>query len=207
MEQVHKNIYNTYLRVVAEAQGRGFRYRKNFDNLDQKIVVCLERLGDFFTRYEHINIDMFFEAPYKVWTDRDFFPLEYYTKRAALTCYRNYKKQIILSDPDTKVQLERVVSSIKFVWKYCKDAKISVDNYITHKKGNYIFLEHLKNDQVSIYFLFAFEDFRDVFSSVDTELKKFLFGDTYATWDNMHRKYNFSKKCRILAKKGLQKIK
>jgi len=207
MEHAHKNIYNTYLRVIGEAQGRGFKYKKNFDDVKPEIENALTKLGLFFGRYPHIDIDMFMIAPYKLWVDQKFFPLEFYTKRKALNCYINYKKQIVLSDPDTTVQLERVISSLKFVYRYCKNKQIAVSDYIRHKEGNYIFLEHLKHDQVSIYFLFAYDDFRDIFSSIDTELKKALFGDLYATWDNMHRKYNFSKKCRVLAKKGLQKIK
>jgi hypothetical protein len=207
MERLHKQIYNTYLRAVGEAQGRPYRCRKNFDDLEVGVEGNLLTLGIFFQRYPHINLDLFIEAPYKLWSDRDFFPLDFYTKRKALSCYMQHKKQIILSDPDTAIQLTRVVESLKFIYRYCKEKEIKVDGYITHKDGNYAFLEHLKNDNVSIYALFAFVDFRDVFLSVDKELKRFLFGDLYTSWDNMHRKYDFSKKCKTLSKKGLEKIK
>lgn len=207
MEQEEKEIYNIYLRVLAEAQDRPFRYRRNFDKFEDKKANELSRLNVFFNRFPHINKQRFLEAPYKLWGGDEYYPLSFYNKRKALKTYITYKKKLINLPPDDPYHLRWVIDSFKFIKRYCVKENISADEYLDHKDGNYVFLKHLKDESVDIYALFEFDDFKQKLkNNVDSELKKILFGDTFTNYDIMHRKYLHSKKCRNISKKCLQKL-
>jgi len=67
-----KYIYNTYLRIYRTQQNKPFRYRKNFtDFTEHELYVFVKRLGNFFKKFKHINIDLFFKAPYELYPDDD----------------------------------------------------------------------------------------------------------------------------------------
>lgn len=205
--QGEKEIYNIYLRVLAEAQDRPFRYRKNFDNLEDEKANDLIRLNLFFERFPHINKKRFIEAPYKLWGDDEYYPLKFYNKRKALKAYVTYKKKLINLPPDDPHHLKWVIDSFKFIKRFCFEKNINPNNYLDYKDGNYAFLKHLKEESVDIYALFAYEGFKNKLkNNVDSELKRILLGDTFTHYDVMYRKYLFSKKCKIIAKKCLQKI-
>jgi hypothetical protein len=200
-----KYIYNTFLKVRAEIEGRPYRHRKDFKKF--KDIHFLEKLGRLFSSYPHINKEHFFRAPYKVWNDVSFFNLEFYTKRKALKCYVEYKKYLLTLSPDDSHHLKAVIDSFYFIKSFCIKENISPKNYLEHKDGIFSFLTHLKEDRVSIYALFTWDNFRSVFKNeVDSELKNMLYGDMYLEYDILYRKYINSKKCRELSKKCLQKI-
>jgi hypothetical protein len=207
MEEFEKVIYNTYLKVIAAKQQRAFSYRKNFDDLGVEKRGDLIKLSNFLKRYPHIQVEKFLESPYKLFEDTKFFPLKFYTKRRALSAYITYKKQLINLPPDNEYQINTVVTSLKFILKFCIAEKIKVVDYIEHIDGINSCLTHLKEDNVSIYTLFGFDNFKSILYNTDSELKTLLFGSNYIDYDIMHRKYIHSKKCRELVEKGLKKIK
>ena len=202
-----KKIYNAYLKSLGIAGDRPYKYRKNFDKFDQEDKGTLIKLETFFRRYDHIDIDMFFIAPYKLWSDVTYYPLEFFSKRKALTCYLNYKKYLLTLSPDDEYHIVNVVKGFYFIKDFCLDNSISINNYLEHKDGIYSFLNHLQRGDISIYNIFVFENFKSIFrDKVDKELKEVLFGSLYKDYDILYRKYVHSNKCSEISKKCLKKI-
>lgn len=202
----HKKIYNVYLRVCAESRNRPYRNRKDFKKFEHTKDIL--KIGELFKKYPHIDIDKYFEAPYKIWETKETYTIDFYSKRKALTCYINYKKKLIALHPDDTYNLNKLISGFYFIKDFCLKNKLSLEDYIDHKDGIYSFLTHLKEDRVSIYNLFSFNKFKSKFrDDVDTELKQTLFSDLYMDYDMMHRRFITSKKCHLLSKKCLKKLK
>jgi hypothetical protein len=205
LSDFHKKIYNVYLKTRATQQNRPYRYRKNFKNF--KYTKDVLKIGSLFSNYPHIDVDKYFEAPYKVWDTKEIYNIDFYSKRKALNCYVNYKKMLLSLHPDDPYHLNKLISGFYFIKEFCLTHKLELDEYIDHKDGIYSFLSHLKNDNVSIYNLFSLDGFKNKFrDDVDGELKNTLFSDLYIDYDMMYRRFINSKKCRILSKKCLKKL-
>ena len=95
MTHLDKSIYNTYLRVSRTKQNKPFRYRKNFDKFDDDpSFVFVKKLSLFFTKFPHIKLNDFFEAPYNVYLDNSpYYDLKYYTTPKAVKVYGLYMKK------------------------------------------------------------------------------------------------------------------
>ena len=64
-----KNIYNKYLAVTRSSQGKPFKLRKQFDDLDDHKTACLKKLSLFFNKFKHVDMDDFFSAPWRIYND------------------------------------------------------------------------------------------------------------------------------------------
>jgi hypothetical protein len=207
MTNFQKLIYNFYQSAYCNHNGKFYKFRQDFDDIDQSVQLKLEKLEKFFTKYDTINPKYYFQSPYKIWGDKHY-DWDFFLSRKALQVYSLFKYKLVHSGPDSQYNLEQVIESLKFLKGFCKDNNISINNYINSKSGaNYDFLTHLSNGKISIYILFYFDDFRMIFSDIMGDDKNFIFGDLYSDWDIMYRKYMNSEKCKKLVQKGVDKIK
>ena len=91
MTFLEKDIYNTYIRVSRSKQNLPYKYRKNFDNFaDTSNYVYVKKLGKFFTKFSHINVSDFFDAPYEIYPDNDSYDLRFYITPKAVKIYSSY---------------------------------------------------------------------------------------------------------------------
>ena len=126
MTDFEKHIYNTYLRVSRQTLNKPFRYRKDFTELEgTEAAIQLNKLAALFTKYKHIKIDLFFEAPYKLYTGSTFY-LDYYITQKAIKVYSLVISKLKMEDPDTDSQLRFVVESDKFIKTFCQEKGIKV---------------------------------------------------------------------------------
>lgn len=208
MTDKQKEIYNVYLKVLAEANKRPFKYRKDFTTIKDEIKDNLIKLDIFFERFDNIDIERFIKAPYKIWNDKNFYPIEFYNKRRALKAYSTYKKILLNLEPDDPENLELLLNGFKFIKSFCKRENIKIEDYITYKQGNYIFLEHLKDLKIVMYNLFCFDGFKQIYvNGVDGTDKNLLFKDTFSNFEFLYRKYQHSNKCKTASKKCLEILK
>lgn len=202
-----KEIYNVFLRVVAEVADRPFKHRKNFSTLKNDVCLSLAKLEGFFEKYPHIDVYEYLMAPYKVWDDVKFQPLDFYIKRKSLIVYQTYKKSLVDLEPDSDYHMGKLVESFKFIFDFCKNNNIKPDDYIHVKNGVNVCLTHLKEGRVSLYSLFVFKGFKRLFVDLDRETKKLLFGNYYSDIEYKYRKYLASSKFRKSTEKALHGIK
>lgn len=81
-----ERIYNDYLKALGSIKGRGYKQRKNFDTLDDKVSMVLYRLEVFFNQYPNINPYEFFLAALK-YKSTDYLPIDTYIKHGAIIAY------------------------------------------------------------------------------------------------------------------------
>jgi len=209
LTEYDKLIYNTHLRVARTAKNQPFKYRKDFDGVDDRVKFLLKKISMFLRKFPHIDINEFIQAPYKLYPDETHFDLEFYTTLKATKAYTLYQSKKMFLDPDSQEQLENIKSCLIFISTFCKDNDIKVEDYINHRQNNqFSFLLHLKEHRVNVYCLLGFESFDQNLKSVDNDLLSFIIGDDLINHLPVFRtKYFNSSKARKFVDLGIQKIK
>jgi len=88
-----KRIYNTYLKVSRGSNNLPFKYRKDFEKLDEKAFVAIKKVSSFLRKFPHIKMEEYFKAPYALYPDEKHFPLDYYFTLKATKAYTLYNKK------------------------------------------------------------------------------------------------------------------
>ena len=156
------------------------------------------------------NFDMndFFAAPWKIYSDQPNIDLSFYVSQRALKVYTLYKQRKATTKPDAEEQLYDMKRSMQYILKFCNKNKIGIDQYIEHKTNNiYTFVDHLRQHQVNIYVLFGFENFESNLRKCDWEHVKFMLGDMVDHLDNFRTNYLTSSRAKNFVQLGINKIK
>ena len=91
MTELEKRVYNCWLATTRKNTGKPFRLRKNWDKFeDRPEYASVKKLAKLFMRYDNINIDEWFEAPYIIYTDKVQYDLKQYTLMKQFQTYRLY---------------------------------------------------------------------------------------------------------------------
>lgn len=199
------DIYNSFIKAYRTANSAPFRYRKTYETLPQEVKNKVERIKLFFDSYE-INVDDFFEAPYFLYNDTKYFAFDYYLSRKAVKSYSDFEKEILMMGPDHIRNLVKIKNSALFLKKFLKTEGICFAEYLNNKKEKVpSFVTHLKNRNVSIYFLMGLEGFEKAFFAFDSNLLKFIIPDIYENYELYNKKFLTSQNARILVKSILNK--
>tara|TARA_E500000318_G_scaffold34720_1_gene33966 strand:+ start:1164 stop:1787 length:624 start_codon:yes stop_codon:yes gene_type:complete len=195
MNDFEKAIYNYFLEVSKKVNNKPVKYRQNFDNFPDENYIIVNKLSRFFKKFEHIHIKDFFEAPYFVYNE-NYFDLKFYLTPKAIKAYTLYNDNYLLNNPDNEKTLKKLQESIKFIYNYCKDKNISINNYINHCDEQYnVFLKHVKNRNINIFILFSFKDFEKTISNVDSEVKN-MYSSNFNRLNYIRTKYYSSGKAK-----------
>lgn len=203
-----KRIYNTYLKVSRGSNNLPFKYRKDFEKLDEKTFVAIKKVSSFLRKFPHIKMEEYFKAPYALYPDEKHFPLDYYFTLKATKAYTLYNKKQTLQDPDSTEQLNNIKTSLVFIYNFCKQNNILVPQYIDHKTNNeYSFILHLREHNICLYTLFGYSDFEKRIKSRDAEVVRFIIGEEIYNNISMFRTklYNSSKAMKLV-ELGFKKI-
>lgn len=203
-----EEIYNTYLRISRSKKNLPYRLRKDFDNIkDEEIYPSLLKLENFFKRNQYVNLNDFFEAPYFLYEDENYFNLDFYLSQKAIKAYNIFQRKKNYLDPDSDIQLKSVSDGNLFIYKFCKSNKIKLSDYLKHKTNsmNTVFL-HLKEKNISIYNCLALPNFQNCMNGQNYELLEFMLGDIISRISNFRTKFYSSTKCKKISIDGLKII-
>ena len=202
------DIYNSFIRAYRQSNNAPYRARKNYDSLPQDIKNKVERIQIFFNSNPHLIVDEFFQAPYFLYNDTKYFAFDYYLSRKAVRDYTDYQKQLLMLGPDDPRNLIKIKNSAVFVKKFIKEEGLKFSEYLNHHKEKIpSFITHLKNRNMSIYFLLGVEGFEPCFYAFDSNLAKFIVPDIYENFELYNKKFLTSKHARLFVKNILsQKI-
>lgn len=204
MTEFEKDIYNTHLKISRTVKDKPYKKRLNFDDLEEEKKIIVQKLARFLGQYPSINIENYFKAPHKVYPDDSHYPLDFYITSKAKKCYSTYMKSLELSDPDTSENLKKLQENLAFVYKYCSEHDISLEEYQDYTPENLpVFIDHLKNHHISFYTLHALT-FTKI--SVESNILDFIFGDFYITFQKTRNKFYASKKMKEFSKQAIIKI-
>lgn len=197
MTEFEQLIYNLHLKVSRTVQNKPYRFRNNFDNVTEDKQMFCKKLSNFFSRHKHINIETFFRAPYEIYDDKPNLDLKFYTSLKASKLYFDYIKSKNKHDVNSKETKEFYKNTALFVTKFCIENKIRFEDYILYKVNAHdrmnAFFTHLKNGDVSIYFLLNTEHFEKEFKKQDKEIIDFMLKDIISTLGE-HRMKFYNKK-------------
>jgi len=156
-------------------------------------------------KHPEINLDTFFEAPYKLYPDVEYFDLEYFSSMRAIKAYTTYKKLIFIQDPDS--QIKSVEESLRFIAKFCLEQKIHLRQYSTHRTTDtFTWMAHYKQNKINPYCMM---EFPDVFSSVQTlaeDVRRFYVDEFVEQFAKLKLQYNNSRKLKPFLKNALHVI-
>ena len=211
ISSLEKNIYNTYLRISRSRQNRPFRYRKNFNGFENDTnYVYVKRLQAFFCKFRHINIEDFFQSPYYVYPDPEpFYDLKFYTSPRAIKVFGSYVKMKDNEDPDTDSQINRVKDSLLYIFTFCRDNSLDLDQYLDHATNDIqTFILHLRDRNTSVYCLFGFPGLENKLHTCPSDLLSFTVGDDFINkLANFKTRYYNSIKLKPVVEQGILNIK
>ena len=210
ISEKEKYIYNTYLRVHRSKQNKPFKYRRDFSKFDEtEHFVYIKRLGNFFNKFNHINIDKFFGAPYGLYPDDNtIYDLRFYASPRAIKVYSLYLKSLDQADPDSEHHIQYVKDSLLYIYKYCLNKKINVNDYINEKSGDIpTFVLHLRDRYISIYSVIGIEPFDLIMHRIPNDRLNFTVGENFISQlDNFRTQYKMSTKLKTITEKGIKQI-
>ncbi len=205
-----KRVYNDYLASCRSFKRKPFKIRKDFNKFEKndyyrKYVY----LAKWFKLHPEINRQLYFEATLYFNSDLDIVPIADYCKPKALKNYFQYLKMLETLDLDNIKSLTICKEGFVFISKFCKEQGINVSEYITFREDptfNYTFLKHIKNNNISVYQIFAFDDAYAILKTLyrDMELWNFYIGSNTPLF--YLQRYNNSVKYKQLAKQAILKI-
>ena len=204
MTEFEKLIYNKHLAETRSNQGKPFKLRQNFDNVDESTKLYLTKLANFYNKQKNININKFFKAPFAIYKDKPHLGLDFYLSMKAVKLYREYINSINRQSPDSDDAKMSFKLSMEFVIKFCKEKKIKFSDYVNYREENSMnsFFEHLKHGKITLLFLFMYPSFESQLKTVDVEIRQHILGDTFNDIAKMRVKfYNCSEQTKSIFKK------
>ena len=94
MTELEKRVYNTWLATTRSKCGNPFKLRKSWDGFDGRPeYLHVKKLAKLFMRYDNIDINEWFEAPYDIFPDKVQYDLKTYTLMKQYTTFRLYKQK------------------------------------------------------------------------------------------------------------------
>ena len=214
LDKTQEDLYNLYLSTYRKLQDKPYTLRKNFEDFQKEHpedYVSILKLHKLFDTYAHINKKLFLEAPYKLYPDKEFFDLKFYTTMAAMKCYNLYIKQISEQSPDNPSQLQFIKESLLFIRDFCVENKITLDQYLHYKKIlTMSWAVHIIEYKISFYVIMGFEYYgksvTNALYDMPVDEQELLVGDLIRDFDIYKKNLKDSKIAKELIHKGIATI-
>lgn len=201
-----KIIYNSFLYTQRTSQNKPFRPRQNFDKVSGTEEASLKKLFLLLSKYNHINYNDYFIAPYKIYGKDNYFDLAFYNTTRALKCYTMYMKDKELSDPDNVESIKTAKECIKFIHKYCTQNNITLSQYKNTIEGTIpVSLQHLREHKINFYTLHSL-NIETKLKQIDNQLLDFIVKDYYQISNTTRTKLAASRILKEKIKNGLKII-
>lgn len=199
-----KEIYNFYLKALAEKSKRPYKRRTNFDKIDSAQEAAIAKLEYFFERYPNIYPLNFFRASFES-TPENYLPLEHFNKYKATVKYTEWynKKNNTVADSEESVQ--SFIEGVIFICKFCEANNLHVKEYRTAVNEMSVpwFLMHLQSKAISFYHLHALNI--DI-NQVPSEYKNIVIPGFDEKFYSTKRSYNTSVRLKNVGEKLRKKV-
>jgi hypothetical protein len=150
---------------------------------------------DFFSKYQDIDKDEYLKGipPFLINSIEEGLPF-----------YIAHMKAMELKDPDDDTSMERLKKSFKFIYNFCKEKKIDLNQYSVYTDAALPqWIEHLRTRKITFYSLHAL-----TFSKPDVEsdLLEFVIPKFYLTFQKTRNKFYGSNKMKPFCKKAIEQL-
>jgi hypothetical protein len=198
-----QNIYNAYLKTTR--RNKGFTPRRNFNELDSEKYVLIKKVSKTI-RSKKIDVDLFFKAPYELYSEK-YVPLKFYSTFNAVSTYRKYVEELELTNADHPFNVTRLRESMKYIYQQCADNNIkSCKEYLDLQKGIYPnYIIDLKQGNISLYSLIAL-DLCENKIQLEKNIVEFAYKSFYNMLSSLRTRFTFSTKIKPLSIKLIKTI-
>lgn len=202
LSELEKCLYNKHLAVSRSERNKPFKIKRDFSDISNtEKFKFIKRISVLFKKHPEIDFDTFFQAPYRLYPDVEYFGLEYFSSMRAIKAYTTYKKTIFLKDPDS--QLEEVKQSLHFVTKFCLENNLQLHAYPFHRTADmFTWMTHYKQNKVNIYTMMEFPNVLSSVQSLAEEVQKFFVGEFVEQFRSLYVAYNKSSKLKPYLRKA-----
>ena len=105
--------------------------------------------------------------------------------------------------PDSPDQIKFTTDSIYYIYDFCKENNIKLQDYLSHQTGNInSFLLHVKENRINMYSLFGFKNLDKIITSADAEIVDFMMPNFHSRLDSFRTKYYNSEKMKDVLSEG-----
>lgn len=203
LTELEKHLFNKHLAVSRSERNKPFKLKKNFEDVvGTDKHKFLKRISVLFIKHPEINPDLFFKAPYKLYSDVQYFGLDYFSTMRAIKAYTTYKKQVFLQDPDS--QIEQVRDSLQFIARFCIENNIYFHQYPHHRNADlFTWMQHYKQNKINVY---SVMEFPNIFSSVKSlaeDIQKIFVSEFVEQFQTLYTSYNKSQNLKPYVQKAI----
>ena len=180
----HEMIYNDYLKALAKANNRPYKFRKDFSNLGDDVKNTLYRLDLFFQTYKHIIPYNFFIALLE-YKGLKFARLDDYLMHSAVIAYSKWNKVKYENFVEDEKTVDDFMQGLKFIYDYCNEENINLKKYRTkvNSLGVHQMLIHLNEQRISYYHLHA----------LNMQVEDFDSDYLHITFNNFNEMFNLTR--------------
>ena len=201
-----KLIYNSFLIASRTAKNKPFKLRQDFSKIEPTTELLLKKLSLFFTENSNITPTDFFIAPYKCYGSDNYFDLQFFITRKAIKCYSIYCKQRETQKPDNEEAIEYAKKCCSFIYKFCKEHKLTLSEYKTMINGSTpIVLQHLRDHKINFYAIHGLNNDR-ILNQVEPELLDFYIKDFHKLMNETRIIFQQSTRLKLVVREALKII-
>lgn len=210
VSKLGQSIYNAYLKSLANAKDEPYVEGSFEDALSHK--EQLEQLSDFFMSHSHINVNMFMDAPHRVYSDDSGYSLSFYSTPIALKTYFMYLNLLQDELPDFKYNLMLIKDGLQFIKNFCVEKNIPLRSYLGYSdSATYSWCMHVLNKDITIYNILGFSNFGIniymLLNQIPNDEKSLFLNPYYDNISEYIKRLQDSKKANVLLLRGIKKIK
>lgn len=200
LTEAQKEIYNLYLKGLANKNSRPYNKRKDFSDIDNDIKYSLIKLDNFFKRNPEINRQIYFDAGFRCAKDT-FLSLSFFHNSFILKEYSKLINERYNLDIESDSTVSDFISGLKYIVSFVKENNIKFNDYpnAVNSTGIKWMLIHLKEQKISLYHFHFFEIFlKDLGPD---EILNIYLADFRNKFCDTKRQYLFSKRLKEIGLK------
>jgi len=202
LTETEKQIWNTFIVSGRRAQNKPFTLRKDFSKFDDASYILLKKLHAFFNKYPYINMSEYFMAPYKYYGPVGYFDLQYFTTVKAIKCFSLYQRQKETQDPDNDDTINECKAACSFIYKFCVDNNLTLEEYKTYTSGSVPdLLQHLKDHRINFYTIHGLNCEKSI-NRVEVDILNFIIKDFTDILNNTRINFQKSSKLKHVIRKA-----
>ena len=206
LSHTEKYIYNTHLKTSRSYQNKPWRARKNFDDISVVEEEQIKKINSILNT-KNIKPDDYFRAPYELWADKKYYPLEYFSRFKAVKAYNLWLEKLFIEDPDNDIVINMVKDGFAFIFEKCRENKLkTIEEYFCLKTYYPDFLIALSERNITYYNILAINNYDKILKTFPKEDVDFIVTGFYNNVDSLRVRYYRSVKLKKLNEKIITKL-
>ena len=138
----------------------------------------------------------------------DYYDLKFYTTPKATRLYGVYIEKLNSQSPDSEYHIKWIKSSLLFMFQFCRDNKLTFNQYIEHMTGDiHTVLQHIRDKNVSPYAVFGVKDPGEILKNYSPDFLDFVAGKNFTERVDLYRsRYYNSINAQDITVQGISKL-